>query len=74
MNTKQQKMKRLAATRTTEATANEKPTYFRADVPEHVRPRTLDLCFRRLYHDALELLRQYRFTTYTQDDLINFYH
>jgi hypothetical protein len=69
-------MKRKKAANITpgEKPADENPKYFLADVPQQVRLRVLDLCFRRLWHEALELLRKYRFDGYDQDDLVNFYH
>ncbi|HKQ36984.1 MAG TPA: DUF3631 domain-containing protein [Verrucomicrobiae bacterium] len=50
------------------------PKYYLEDVLHPLRARVLDLCIRRLYHDALELLHTHHFRDYTQDDLISFYH
>ena len=52
-------------------TAN--PKYYLADVPQDLRRRVLDLCFKRLWHDGLELLSQNGIHHYNQDDLMNFY-
>src|SRR6267142_54273 len=49
------------------------PKYYLADVPHHLRTRVLDLFTRRLYHDALELLRMHSINHYTYDDLLSFY-
>ena len=60
--------------KTSEEPPRKHPKYYLEDVPQHLRIGLLDLCFRRLYHNALELLRRHRFHDYTLDDLINFYH
>ena len=54
--------------------ANETPKYHLAEVPQHLRVRLLDLCFRRLYYDAMKLLEVHGFNHYSQDDLLNFYN
>jgi hypothetical protein len=51
----------------------ETPKYYLADVPQHVRVRALDLCIRRYWHQALELLQEHGFNDYTLDDLFAFY-
>src|SRR4026209_2995432 len=53
---------------------NNTPKYHLADVPQDLRTRALDLCFRRLFDDAVDLLVTHGFTTYNRDDLINFYN
>jgi len=53
---------------------NETPIYYLANVPQDLRRRVLDLCFKRLWHEGLDLLRTHGFGYYNQDDLINFYH
>lgn len=50
------------------------PKYYLADVPHDLRARVLDCCLRRLYYEALELLREHGFGQYSHDDLINFYN
>src|SRR5688572_33438766 len=49
------------------------PKYYLADVPHDLRTRVLDLCIRRLWHDALEVLQQHRFNHDDRGDLISFY-
>src|SRR5688500_5526915 len=50
------------------------PKYYLADVPHDLRTRVLDRCFRRLYHEGLELLHEHGIYHYNRDDLINFYN
>src|SRR5688572_15298315 len=50
------------------------PKYYLPDVPHDLRTRVLDLCVRRVWHEALELLRQHGFNQYERDDLISFYN
>ena len=52
----------------------ETPKYYLVDVPHDLRTRVLDRCFRRLYHEALELLREHGFGHYSHNDLIDFYN
>src|SRR6267142_3841553 len=49
------------------------PKYYLADVPHELRRRVLDLCTKRLWQDARDLLFQHGFTDYTFDDLQSFY-
>jgi hypothetical protein len=49
------------------------PKYYLADVPHSVRSRALELCIKRHWHEALELLRQRGFRDYTLADLYSFY-
>ncbi|HZO85419.1 MAG TPA: DUF3631 domain-containing protein [Verrucomicrobiae bacterium] len=51
----------------------ETPKYYLADVPHAVRSRALELCIKRHWHEALELLRQRGFRDYTLADLYSFY-
>ena len=52
---------------------NDTPKYFLADVPQDLRRNVLDLCFKRLWHEGLELLEQHGIRHYTREDLIDFY-
>src|SRR4051794_24805318 len=54
-------------------TITETPKYYLADVPQDLRRRVLDLCFKRLWHEGLELLQQNGIHHYDRDDLMNFY-
>ncbi|HKQ37145.1 MAG TPA: hypothetical protein VJ063_03640, partial [Verrucomicrobiae bacterium] len=56
------------------STPTNTPKYHLADVDPDLRTRVLDLCFRRLFDDALDVLLKHGFIHYTRDDLINFYH
>src|ERR1051325_3933158 len=49
------------------------PKYYLADVPHKLRRRVLDLCVKRLWQDARDLLHERGFTQYTFDDLQSFY-
>ncbi|HKQ39937.1 MAG TPA: DUF3631 domain-containing protein [Verrucomicrobiae bacterium] len=49
------------------------PKYYLSDVPHDLRRRVLDLCFKRLWREGLELLAQNGIHRYNQDDLMNFY-
>ena len=52
---------------------SDSPKYYLADVPQELRRRVLDLCTKRLWQDARDLLSQHGFTDYTFDDLQSFY-
>src|SRR5439155_26447752 len=75
MKTKKSKTpgKRIELTTPATEPDNGLPKYYLADVPQNLRARVLDLCTRRYYHQALELLQMHSITRYTYEDLLSFY-
>src|SRR5687767_12537512 len=49
------------------------PKHFLADVPQELRLKLLDLCVRRQYHEAYELLQASGFTHYERYELVWFH-
>ena len=49
------------------------PKHYLADVPQEIRLRVLDLCIRRHWHNALDLLHQNGFTQYEWFELAWFH-
>src|SRR5687767_7472713 len=49
------------------------PKHYLADVPQELRLKLLDLCVRRHYHEAYELLQASGFTHYEPYELVWFH-
>jgi len=50
------------------------PKHYLVDVPQDLRRNVLDLCFKHLWQDALDLLERRGFCQYDLQDLIGFYN